>query len=138
MVAVENRGLIDYGCRARLAAGSRPGPAGLLMSASSTPLICWRAGQVRRSTRWAAVAVQRMTAETGQDFAGLLVSRVFSVPFCTSLTARGPEVSWGTTWSPSPFMARTGTLIFFRSSVQSWRMNSETQSYWPFAPPIMP
>ncbi|MGH3298350.1 MAG: hypothetical protein ACRDP7_41820 [Trebonia sp.] len=41
---------------------------------------------------------------------------VFSVPFCTSLTVRGPEVSWGTTWSASPFMARTGTLIFFRSS----------------------
>ena len=42
---------------------------------------------------------------------------VFRVPFCTSLTARGPEVSWGTTWWPSPFMARTGTLIFFRSSL---------------------
>jgi AraC-like DNA-binding protein len=41
---------------------------------------------------------------------------VFSVPFCTSLTVRGPEVSWGTTWSASPFMARTGTLTFFRSS----------------------
>jgi hypothetical protein len=29
----------------------------------------------------------------------------------------GPELSWGTTWSLSPFMARTGTVIFFKSSL---------------------
>jgi hypothetical protein len=51
---------------------------------------------------------------------------------------RGPEVAWGTIWSASPFITSTGTVIFFRSSVQSSWMNAETQSYWPFAPPIMP
>ena len=37
---------------------------------------------------------------------------VFSVPFCTSFctssTARGPEVALGTTWLLSPFMAKNG------------------------------
>src|SRR5205807_8379040 len=44
---------------------------------------------------------------------------VFKVLFCSNFADSGPESAYGTIWSSSPCITRTGTVIFFRSAVKS-------------------
>src|ERR1700760_4449387 len=53
---------------------------------------------------------------------------VFRVPFGRSFADRGPESAYGTTWSSSLCITRTGTVIFLRSSVKSVWEKATTSS----------
>src|SRR5207237_5064419 len=63
---------------------------------------------------------------------------VFNVLFRSNFADNGPESAYGTIWSSSPCITRTGTLIFFRSSVKSVCEKATMPSKCALAPPIMP